>query len=159
MIQRIQSLYLFLSLVCLGFVAFGAKIVAYLSENSKFDVYAYGIARHNIETGFKEENLNYFPGYTVVIALMLIGIVTLISFKNLKRQLKFGRMYFYTYFALLISTMTLIYLGEGYMHAPILKRELGFGFLILVIGFPFTFLANTGIKRDKNLLDSLNRLR
>ena len=39
------------------------------------------------------------------------------------------------------------------------SREMGLGFLLFVVGFPFTFLANTGIKRDKKLLDSLDRLR
>ena len=39
------------------------------------------------------------------------------------------------------------------------KRELGLGFFLFVLGFPFCFLAQLGIKRDKKLLDSLNRLR
>jgi len=38
-------------------------------------------------------------------------------------------------------------------------REMGLGFFLFVAGFPFTFLANIGIKRDKQLLDSLDRLR
>jgi len=36
---------------------------------------------------------------------------------------------------------------------------MGLGFILFVAGFPFTFLANTGIKRDRNLLKSLDRLR
>ncbi|MGB1518015.1 MAG: hypothetical protein ACPG8K_02815 [Crocinitomicaceae bacterium] len=43
--------------------------------------------------------------------------------------------------------------------AESVTRELGIGFLLFVLGFPFIFLANVAIKRDKKLLDSLNRLR
>lgn len=159
MIQRIQSVYLLLSIVCLTMVTFGTKIVSYLSDTSRYDVYAYGIDRHNIQTGFLEEELNYFPGYFVGIGLLVLGLVTLVFYKDLNRQMRFGRMYFYAYLAVLVSTLILIYIGGDHMTTPTTGRELGLGFLLLVIGFPFTFLANTGIKRDKKLLDSLDRLR
>lgn len=159
MIQRVQTIYLLLCITCLSFVIGGTKIVSFLSDSSSFDVYAYGIQRQAIDTGFQEADLRYAPWYAIAIRLVLIAVVTLISYKNLKRQLKFGRMLFYTYFFVLISTLILLYLGESQMGATIEKRELGLGFIFLVAGFPFTFLANTGIKRDKKLLDSLNRLR
>ena len=159
MIQRVQSLYLLLCLICLSVVIAGSNIVSYLSETSRFDLYSYGIARHAIDGGFKEADLRYMPWYFIALGLAILTLATLLSYKNLKRQMKFGRMLFYTYFAVLISAIVLIYLGEDYMGAIIEKRELGLGFIFLVAGFPFTFLANTGIKRDKKLLDSLNRLR
>ena len=50
-------------------------------------------------------------------------------------------------------------MGGGMLSAGETKRELGLGFFLFVLGFPFCFLAQLGIKRDKKLLDSLNRLR
>jgi hypothetical protein len=50
-------------------------------------------------------------------------------------------------------------MGGGMLSADETKRELGLGFFFFVLGFPFCFLAQLGIKRDKKLLDSLNRLR
>jgi hypothetical protein len=40
-----------------------------------------------------------------------------------------------------------------------LKRQLAAGFFLFVAGLPFLFMANLSIKRDKGLIDSLNRLR
>jgi hypothetical protein len=39
------------------------------------------------------------------------------------------------------------------------SQELGLGYLFFIAGLPFSFLALIGVKKDKNLLDSLNRLR
>ena len=49
--------------------------------------------------------------------------------------------------------------GDSMISVETTKREMGLGYLLFLCGFPFTFLANIGIKRDKNLLDSLDRLR
>ena len=38
-------------------------------------------------------------------------------------------------------------------------QELGLGYIFFIAGLPFSFLALIGVKKDKNLLDSLNRLR
>jgi len=59
----------------------------------------------------------------------------------------------------LISVMVFFYIGDSQVLNDITSREMGMGLIFLIIGFPFVFLANTGINRDKKLLDSLNRLR
>ncbi len=158
MIQRIQSVYLLVSLICLGFVSFGTKIFSYLSPSARFQIDAFGVTKTDLETnGFI--NHEAFPGYAIGIGLMLITLVTLLSFKDLKRQHRFGRMLFYTYFVVLASVIAMINFGSGKISNEITGREMELGFFLLVIGFPFVFLANTGINRDRKLLNSLNRLR
>ena len=49
--------------------------------------------------------------------------------------------------------------GDRLIDVETTSRENGLGLFLFVAGFPFTFLANTGIKRDKELISSLDRLR
>ncbi len=158
MIQRIQTVYLVITLICLGFVSFGTEIFAYVSETMRYKIDAFGVTQSTIAAD-KFINHDGFPGYLVGIGLMLITIVTIISFKDQRRQHRFGRMLFYTYFIVIASVIVMINFGSSRIASDITGKELGLGFLLLVIGFPFVFLANKGINRDLKLLDSLNRLR
>jgi hypothetical protein len=158
MIQRIQTVYLTITLICLGFVSFGTHMFSFLSTTMRYKVDAFGITQGAIADD-KFVNHEGFPGYLIGIGLMLITLVTIISFKDLKRQHRFGRMLFYTYFVVLASVMVMINFGGTRISSDISGREMDLGFFLLVVGFPFVFLANTGINRDKKLLDSLNRLR
>ena len=60
---------------------------------------------------------------------------------------------------MLVSVIVLSIVGDKLIDAETTSREMDLGFFLFVCGFPFTFLANTGIKRDKKLLESLDRLR
>jgi cell division protein FtsW (lipid II flippase) len=129
-----------------------------MNERSRFEFNSYGIVeytksdRHIVST----ENFPFFIG---TIALILIGFLTLMSYKKLDRQFKLGRMTFYIYFVMLISVITLATFGGSILSVDTGRREMGIGFFLFVAGFPFSFLSNTGIKRDKKLLESLDRLR
>lgn len=81
------------------------------------------------------------------------------AFKNLNRQFKLGRIIFGIYFLMLLSIIALAVFGNHLLDVETTGREMGLGFFLFVIGFPFTFLANTGIKRDKKLLESVDRIR
>ena len=100
--------------------------------------------------------VSFFIG---TIALILLMFIALMSYKNLNRQFKLGRTVFFLYFIMLISIILLSTFGNKLLQVEATTRAMDLGFILFVIGFPFTFLANTGIKRDKNLLDSLDRLR
>ncbi len=158
MIQRIQTLYVLAAIICLSMVTAGNTLFSYLSETMRYKVSSFGVTQHALEDD-KLINTESFMGYTVGAGLLLIALVTLISFKDVKRQHRFGRMLFYAYFAVLISVMVFFYIGDSQVSNDITSREMGMGLIFLIIGFPFVFLANTGINRDKKLLDSLNRLR
>jgi len=158
MIQRIQSVYLFIAILCLGFVTFGTALFSFITEKSEISVSSFGVVQAKVVAGQTDYSAN-FPAYLIGAGLMFIGIITLFSFKKLPRQHRFGRMFFYTYFAVLLSAILFFYFGSSHVANGITAKHLDLGFFLLVVGFPFTFLANTGINRDKKLLDSLNRLR
>lgn len=158
MIQRVQTIYLAISIILLSIVTVGPNFFSFISEKSIYSFSSYGIIRYSKESG-EIMNKTTFPIFIGTIALTLLAFLCLMSYKNLARQFKLGRMVFFLYLVSLLSVILLAYLGPKLLDEPIESRELGLGFILFVSGFPFTFLANTGIKRDKKLLESLDRLR
>lgn len=159
MIQRIQTVYLILVILFLGGTLFSSEIFSFLSEDARYIVSAYGVSEYNKEGTEFITSAVTMPLYIGFIAMILIAFITIMSYKNLKRQFKLGRTLFGLYFITLLSILAFNLFGDKMLVATITSKELGLGFFLFVVGFPFTFLANTGIKRDKALLSSLDRLR
>lgn len=158
MIQRIQTVYLAVAIILLTIVTLGTTLFSFVNETTRYSFNSYGIMKYNLSTNNLVSQQS-FPFYLGTIALILLCFITLMSYKNLERQFKLGRTVFFLYFVMLMSVVLLSVLGDGMLEAETTGREMGLGFFLFVVGFPFTFLANTGIKRDKKLLDSLDRLR
>lgn len=157
MIQRIQSVYLLLLMIVLSVVSVGAELFSFVSETTRFTFSSFGITSYSLEGKVLEHKS--IPVYIGLIALILLCFLCLMAYKNLGRQFKLGRTIFLLYFIMTVSMILLAVLGDSMVEGENLKRELGLGFYLFVAGLPFSFMANTGIKRDKKLLDSLDRLR
>ncbi len=158
MIQRVQTLYLSIAIILLSIVTFGTTLFSFVNDTSRFSFSSYGITEYSLESGEIIETTS-FPFFVGTIALILLCFLTIMSYKNLSRQFKLGRMVFGIYFLMLVSVIVLSYFGDSLIGTETTSREMDLGFVLFVAGFPFTFLANTGIKRDKELLSSLDRLR
>ena len=158
MIQRIQSVYLFLVIILLSLVTFGAEIFSFATELSTFTFSSYGLHEYDLKTG-ELLSRSAYPFYLSLSGLILLVFITLMSYKNLNRQLKLARLSFYIYLLFVVALLVFSTIGGKYVAEGIIKRELGLGYFLFIAGLPFAFLANIGIKRDKNLIDSLNRLR
>ena len=157
MIQRIQTLYLAISIICLATVSFGMAVLNMKDKGFHGYVSAYGktIFTHEGEV----DTVLFRPLFIIPLILILLCAWTIFVFKNLKLQLQLGRLTF-----LLYTVAIALVLLYNEMAEPITKgveTEYAFapGFFIFVAGLPFVFLANLGIRKDKKLLDSLNRLR
>jgi hypothetical protein len=158
MIQRIQTLYLAIVVILLSVVTFGTTLFSFVSESTRYSFNAYGIVESSIKTN-EISGHQTFPVYVGTIALTLLCFLCIMSYKNLARQFKLGRTIFGLYFLSLVAMLLLSFYGDKMIDAETNAREMGMGFIFFVAGFPFTFLANLGIKRDKRLLESLDRLR
>lgn len=158
MIQRIQTIYLSIAIILLAVVSFGTEVVSFVGESSKFTFNSYGITEYSLANNSAVDMTSY-PFYLSLIALVLLCVACILSYKNLARQFRLGRIIFGIYFLLVVAVTLLCVFGDSMIDEKIVSREMGLGYFLLVAGFPFTFLANTGIKRDKRLLDSLDRLR
>lgn len=133
------------------------EIISFASESTTYSLTSYCILSFD-KSGTLVESQSY-PFYLSSFALIALAFLTIMSYKNLARQLRLARMTFYIYFLLVIALFLFSIFGSSFVAEGDLQRQLGLGYIIFIAGLPFAFLANLGVKRDKNLIDSLNRLR
>ena len=104
-----------------------------------------------------------FPFYSITLFLTMITIATLLTFKKLPTQLRLGRMAFFFNLIILVFTVVFYYTLRSQFKEMLENSEmnsyLGIGFFCIIISTAFLFLANIGIKRDLDLIKSIDRIR
>ena len=133
MIQRIQSLYIFLYIVIKCFLL-------YMSLTYK-NLFHFFINKVDILS-------------SVLILLIIFSIVTLLSFKKRKTQIKL--MYFLITLHLLFMISILIF---TYMEVDSLNFFQNYQTILCIIGLLLLLLCLRGIKKDQNLIESIDRIR
>ena len=159
MIQRLQTVYYLISMICLGILLSGTDLLRFTFENGYYSFNVHGISQHFTDTKLAMIQRESLPLYITVIGLILLEFVVIMSYKNLNRQFQLARSIFFLYLLILIAFVVFATIGYSPAKEIETTRELGLGFIFLVLGFPFAFLGQIAIKRDKKLIDSLNRLR
>lgn len=136
MLQRIQTIYLLLAAICSGVLIFVFKL---------FDT-GEGVAV------YAQDNIYYFALFLASAALSLIAVF---SYKNRKSQFVMGRLNIILNFILLglFVYRSLRLSGETGVS------EKGIGMFIPVVSIVLLVLANKAIKRDEDLVKSVDRLR
>ena len=133
MIQRIQSLYIFLHIVIKCFLL-------YMSLTYK-SLYHFFINKVDLLS-------------SVLILLIIFSIVTLLSFKKRKTQIKL--MYFLITLQLLFMISISIFI---YMEVYSLNFLQNYQTILCIIGLLLLLLCLRGIKKDQNLIESIDRIR
>jgi Flp pilus assembly protein TadB len=104
-----------------------------------------------------------FPFYSISLFLAMITIAALLTFKKLPTQLRLGRMAFFFNLIILIFTVVFYYTLRNQFNDMLdgaeMNSYLGIGFFCIIISTAFLFLANIGIKRDLDLIKSIDRIR
>jgi hypothetical protein len=150
MIQRIQHLYFGFVIINLSILLSGLEIGTYQAKELPHQFTIFGFFQG-------KEVVWGFPFYLVIIALVAALIFTISKFKKLSLQLKLIKFTF-LFYLLFVVGITALFLFKLMPNVPD-SVSFGFGYYLLILGLPFTYLGLRGIMRDKNLLDSLNRLR
>ena len=136
MIQRIQTIYMLLSaLLVVGFYLWFPEIVD-----------AEGAVKMS-----REEPL--ITG--LIIAVIVLAILSILNFKKRQHQFVLNRLNILLHFVLLgvIVYRSLSLSGET------LVSQKGIGVLLPLVSIVFLVLANKAIKRDEDLVKSVDRLR
>ena len=136
MLQRIQTLYLFLT----ALVSAGLIFVFPLWKNTE------GIAV------FAVDDVLIF---SLFLASAILSLVSIVLFKNRKLQFVLGRINIILNFILLGLFVYWSLSLSGGSEIP----EKGIGMLIPVFSIVFLVLANKAIKKDEDLVKSVDRLR
>ena len=150
MIQRIQHLYFGFVIINLSILLSGLEIGTYQAKEMPHQFTIYGFFQG-------KEVLWGFPFYLVIIALVALLIFTISKFKKIGLQLKLIKFTF-LFYLLFVVVITSLFLFKLMPNVPD-SVSFGLGYYLLILGLPFTYLGLRGIMRDKNLLDSYNRLR
>ncbi len=154
MIQRIQTVYLALMVICLG-LAFVFPFATFPlgSEGEFITLNAFGVSEN------PQKIATWFP-YSITLGLSMgIGIMTIAQFKNRKKQLMFGKVNY----ILILITLVFIFIDTDKVAEQLGIAEnaisYGVGMFTPVAALAFQFLANRGIKADEALVRSMDRLR
>ena len=145
MIQRKQSLYLFLAALLNSGVFF-------------FDLYFYHTMINGVDTIKKLRVNDDFASLLVALVITLLPLVTIFLFNNRKLQIKlslFGILGIIGFIALLLWHVSDI--GKQ-VPAPT-GNSYWIGSVLPVASLVFMFLAIVGIRKDDKLVKSVDRLR
>ncbi len=152
MIQRIQTLYLILAAIALSFI-FMAPIVSYTGIDGV--IYTLNVKDLLGSDGTVQQAASRIS-ILILAPITLLSIVFMISqFKNRQKQMAIGRLIY-------LMLAVLITLAWFFIEANKFDTEIngyGFGYFAPVAALPFIFLANRSIKKDEELVKSLDRLR
>lgn len=148
MIQRIQSIWLFLAAALNGLL--------FISPLYRYNFATLGL----IYSPWVEERVNTFTPLFILAALItLLPLVTIFFFKDRKRQKGMTIMCIISIFTFLsVMMMHVSNLKNGTPPATNFEYVLP-GFIPSVIALVFLFFAIAGIRKDDKLVKSMDRLR
>jgi peptidoglycan/LPS O-acetylase OafA/YrhL len=147
MIQRIQSVWLFLAALCnTGLLA--------------FDLYHVTLVNNGVETVTSLKVTDHYPSLLIALTIIALPLFTIFMFKNRKRQRAmtlvsiFGCISFLTMMMMRTNKLNETVTGQGTV-----TMSYWIGAVLPVIAMIFLFMAIRGINKDEKLVKSLDRLR
>lgn len=159
MIQRIQSIYLFVASALLVTSGFVGNIYNIITRSSN-TTYGYNaITKYTLDS---KEVIETTPQYLWVypIVLAVFGLYTMISFKDLKKQVKLARMFWgFIILTLLVQIGIKYYMQMNVEKGDFIQAAMGAQFFLTVIAMPFSHLAFMSILKDKRTIESIDRIR
>lgn len=158
MIQRIQTLYLALAAICLALTAVvGFSDYSWVTGGTEHGVV---FAINGVTTNPNEVN-TFFPYYILIPIIAAVCVVTIFQFKNRKRQMQMCRLLY----LLLLTVIVFLFIDVTGLPEKLategtdITTGYGIGMFLPVAALPFVFLASRSIKRDEQLIKSVDRLR
>ena len=144
MIQRIQTLYLAIALLVMSV----PPVFLNLWKNLEgVDIYVYNLLNSN---SWDIKSLPVLFGLSV-----LVSLITIFKFKNRQTQFVFGRINILIY--LIILVLLVIHLQS--LSGEIFISEKGIGSALPLVTIVLLVLANKAIKKDEDLVKSVDRIR
>lgn len=153
MIQRIQTVYFLIAALLVSTTLFGTDLFSFYQIN---DVHA---SAYSLIHAGEVEKMDF---WMLSLVQIIFALMIIFSFKMRHRQIFLG----WILLALNILSSAWIVLGAN-VHStqcdecPDPATDLSFGvvFYLHAVAFIFVFLGIRGVRKDKKMIDSLNRLR
>ena len=155
MIQRIQSLYLLLTTLLAVLFLNGTYLTFIKESGSNIQITLRGVLSQ-VQGNGEEVILGSLPIYLLVIIILMISVISILSFRNRKVQLLLSG---------LLIVLTCILIIESVIYSLFIVRKYdaelipGIKMLIPALLLILSILAYKGIKKDADLIKSYDRLR
>ncbi|MEM9983902.1 MAG: DUF4293 domain-containing protein [Bacteroidota bacterium] len=174
MIQRIQSIYLLFALILVG-SAFVVPFWQFQSSNGMVErIQSFQHVRQEGESWIMIENIReteFFFEHEALFSLIAHGgvftlnvlnvvllLIMIFAYRKRKQQMKLGRsIIIMTMLQILLLVYVTLQPAELLTGIPSSRVDYGFAFPALTI--IFVWLANRGIRRDDELVKSVDRIR
>jgi hypothetical protein len=154
MIQRIQTVFLFLAVIALGlFYVFPYWQAVALPEGQVVQLFSYALLTGSIDQPTMEFGLYTLAGGLAALALILL-VVEIFSYKNRIRQMRLAiGISFLMSVNLVLMTFLVVDLQKEY------EGTFGLGIFVFAIAMLLNILARRFIQKDEKLVRSVDRLR
>ena len=150
MLQRIQTIYLILAGIFIS-LTFYFSFATYSISNELKPFTSLGFNPFG-------QNIEIFPLYILVIISSLLIAISIISFKNRKRQIFINTA---NYFVLL-ALMVLVFINFN-VFEPLQDTDIdisyGASLFFPIVSFVLVLMANRAVKNDEKLIKSMDRIR
>lgn len=147
MIQRIQTVYFLAAILLSVSLLFGIELFSLYTKETQLSLTLFGTSQ------------KAFPLYIGTIILVVKTLYVMLLYKNLRLQLLFSK----TLIAAYVLWAAVIFVLAFHFNSLFANSEasthISFGYALPLIAIIPLILAMLGVKKDKKLLDSLNRLR
>lgn len=158
MIQRIQSLYLFVVAVACTLLFF-FPMIEYISPGGTYKLFATGMRSYSDVPGILFF-WQTFPLLFVVIVSLALSIITIFLFR--KRRLQFQLVNINVLINVLLIALVFLVYSKFFEHRLVgggTQSSYQFGMYIPLISLVFLILASRAIRNDEALVKSSDRLR
>jgi len=164
MLQRIQTIYLFLAFICTSaLLLFPIFVISsnYQGVQSNVEFNAYGLNTPGTDEG-------QFPLYILFVVLAALIFLGILLFKNRKKQLMVVRVTLLLHILMALSFLLFALFGKDVLMDQLNQTGLedikvsfsyGIGYYLVFVSIPFLLLAIRGIRSDEKLVKSLDRIR
>jgi len=156
MIQRIQTVWLFIAAVAMGATYF-LPLASVYGQSDVLHLYTYKIISDVPDSVSPFPDYFLWPLLTLAVLIFILSVTAIFLFKNRRRQLNMVR------FAI-IAVILMIALFFFYYEKELAAAATGVvgyetGAYMPVVSFVFLILAYRGIMHDEKLIRSADRLR
>lgn len=159
MLQRIQTIYLFVVITMLIIASFFGSFFEYVTDEALYEFNGSGIFKLTLDGKTIIEQTT-IPIFILTLAIALFASYVMFSYKRLGFQLKLSRILAIVYILLVIGIVVWYYLiSPNQVNGNVVSSSYSMAFFVIAIGLPFTEFAFSNIRKDKKKIDSLNRLR
>lgn len=150
MIQRIQSVYLFIA----GIIVLAMYKIP-VAEFSNGELIYKLFACHILDPTTGTPFINVVPMAVLPILSMFLSLFAIFKFNNRSFQIKLGKMNMLVLIVLIAVQVIYYFRIQGLMS----NGKPGFSAIIPLVAILLIFMANKAIKKDDNLVKSADRIR